>query len=78
MERHASDTAIADTGTAAGVAYGGTAAGAWTAQGYGPVQQTDGGNGDPVKHRPEGFFGRFNANFSDGAAAGAYATRNAE
>ena len=38
--------------------------GVWTAQGYGP-------NGG----RPEGFFGGFNAHFSDGHAAGAYATR---
>ena len=53
-----------------GVAYGDhAAAGRWTAQGYGP-------DGDPaVASRPEGFFGQFNANFSDGAAAGAYATR---
>ena len=38
--------------------------GEWTAQAYGP----DGG-------RPVGIFGGFNAHFSDGHAAGAYATR---
>ena len=71
-------TAIANTGTAAGVTYGGalTDAGAWTAQGYGPARTTV--DDDDVTHRPEGFFGQFNANFSDGAAAGAYATRNTE
>ena len=69
------DTTIVAAGSSTGVAYGGTAEGAWTAQGYGPAQ-TEGD--DPVMHRPEGFFGAFDANFSDGAAAGAYATRNAE
>ena len=58
-----------------GIAYGGAAAGVWTAQGYGPAQ-TPAADGNPaVDHRPEGFYGRFNANFNDGAAAGAYATR---
>lgn len=57
-----------------GVASGGGAAGVWTATGYGPAQTQD-ANGSAVNHRPEGFVGRFNANFSDGAAAGAYATR---
>ena len=74
------DTALNESATFAspGATYGGTAAGAWTAQGYGPAQ-TPAENGNPaVNHRPEGFFGRFNANFSDGSAAGAYATRAAE
>ncbi|MDE0345919.1 MAG: hypothetical protein OXI66_09080, partial [Boseongicola sp.] len=57
-----------------GVASGGGAVGAWTALGYGPAQTQD-ANGSAVNHRPEGFVGRFNASFSDGAAAGAYATR---
>ena len=58
-----------------GVAYGGAAAGAWTAQGYGPAETPE-ADGDPaVNHRPEGFFGRFNANMLDGAVAGAYVTR---
>ena len=60
-----------------GIAYGGEAAGQWTAQGYGPEQTpaVEAG-GEPTDHRPDGFFGRFNANFTDGKAAGAYATRD--
>ena len=38
--------------------------GVWTAQGYGDANA-----------RPTGFFGGFNAHFTDGHAAGAYATR---
>ena len=41
--------------------------GVWAAQAYGPT------DGDEV--RPTGIFGGFNAHFSDGHAAGAYATR---
>ena len=48
-------------------------------QGYGPEQTPRDSGVDPeilaIKHRPDGFFGRFNANFTDGQAAGAYATR---
>ena len=64
-----SETALGADGalTANGAAYGGTAAGAWTAQGYGTSGE-----------RPAGFTGWFNANFADGIAAGAYATRAAE
>ena len=72
-------SALADTATLApgdenGIAYGGDAAGAWTAQGYGPVRETT-VDGEMVDHRPDGFFGRFDANMLDGMAAGAYATR---
>ena len=74
---------LADTGALSGngIAYGGAAAGAWTAQGYGPTRTPSVGNvGDAdyqaqVDHRPEGFFGRFNANMLDGAVAGPYVTR---
>ena len=63
-----------------GIAYGGAAAGQWTAQGYGPVQTPEDTSTDPatpaVSHRPDGFYGRFNANFTDGMAAGAYTTRD--
>ena len=38
--------------------------GEWTAQAYGAESE-----------RPTGIFGGFNAHFSDGHAAGAYATR---
>jgi hypothetical protein len=41
--------------------------GEWTAQAYGPA--------DGTEVRPTGIFGGFNAHFSDGHAAGAYATR---
>ena len=71
------NSAIGANGAVSGTAYGGTAAGAWTAQGYGPVpvDHDDDANTDEQNQRPEGFFGRFNASFSDGMAAGAYATR---
>lgn len=62
-----------------GTTAGGGAAGAWTAQGYGPTPSAgpDGiaGNSDDVNQRPAGFFGTFNANFGDGMAVGGYATR---
>ncbi|MCY4394658.1 MAG: hypothetical protein OXC10_05945 [Rhodospirillaceae bacterium] len=62
-----------------GIAYGGAAAGQWTAQGYGPAVTPAEGDNPEVNHRPTGFFGRFNANFNDGgAAAGAYTTRVGE
>ena len=67
------DTTDADLDN--GIAYGGAAAGTWTAQGYGPVQTAAEGDDPAVDHRPEGFFGRFNANMLDGAVAGAYTTR---
>ena len=53
--------------------------GVWSATAYGPMQTPMDTNTEPdtpaVNHRPEGFFGRFDANFGDGAAAGAYTTR---
>ena len=60
-----------------GVAHGdrGAAAGEWTANGYGPAQTPADGDNLAVDHRPTGFHGRFDANFTDGSAAGAYATR---
>ena len=61
----------------AGTTAGGGAPGVWTAQGYGPAPVDH--DGDPTttaqNQRPSGFFGNFSANFGDGAAAGAYATR---
>ncbi len=51
-----------------GVTSAGSADGTWSAQAYGTGSST----GDAV--RPSGVFGNFTANFSDGAAAGAYAT----
>ena len=47
-----------------GVADGGGGAGAWSNGTYGPTDE-----------RPVGIFGTFNAHFSNGHAAGAYATR---
>ena len=74
------ETALtADANFAAnGIAYGGAAAGEWTAQGYGPTPvDHDGDTNTPAQNqRPEGFFGTFNANFTDdGMAAGGYAAR---
>ena len=65
------------TDAADGIAYGGAGAGTWTAQGYGPAPIDPDGDGPDTaqSQRPEGFFGTFNANFTDGMAAGAYATR---
>ena len=54
-----------NAGMTAGVAKGGGDDGVWTAIPHGP---------DDAK-RPTGIFGRFNAHFSNGHAAGAYATR---
>ena len=50
--------------TAAGEAKGSGQAGAWTAQSYGATDE-----------RPTGIYGGFNAHFTDGTVAGAYATR---
>ena len=72
------DTAI-NTTTAAvadGVAKGSGQAGDWAAQGYGPAQTPADSSTTPttpaVNHRPDGFFGSFNAHFTDGHAAGAF------
>ena len=72
---------LTSTAGAAGATAGGGVAGAWTAQGYGPApvnHDGDDGTTPAVPQRPAGFFGTFNANFGDGAAAGAYATRKME
>ena len=61
-----------------GTTAGGGTPGVWTAQGYGPApinHDGDDGTTPLVNQRPEGFHGRFSANFGDGSAAGAYATR---
>ena len=69
-------TDAAALGTGNGIAYGGAvSAGMWTAQGYGPAQVTEGD--EFTDSRPEGFFGRFDAEMLDGAVAGAYVTRAA-
>ena len=47
--------------------------GVWSATAYGPAPVNVAG--DDVNPRPTGIFGGFNAHFSDGHAAGAYATR---
>ena len=50
--------------------------GDWTARSYGGAND-DAGTADVNEtKRPEGIFGTFNAHFSDGHVAGAYATRN--
>ena len=54
---------------AVGVAKGSGQAGDWSTQGYGPTP-VDGAN-----QRPTGFFGNFEAHFTDGHASGAYVTR---
>ena len=74
------ETNLSTDGTASftnGTTAGSGTPGVWTAQGYGPAPVDH--DGDPSttaqNQRPSGFFGNFNANFGDGAAAGAYATR---
>lgn len=57
----------APTRNNSGVAKGSGQAGAWSAASYGEADK-----------RPEGIFGRFEAHFTDGDAAGAYATRKDE
>ena len=71
------DAAALGTAATDGIAYGGAAVGAWTAQGYGPTPVDHDGDSNTAaqNQRPEGFFGRFNANFTDGMAAGGYAAR---
>ena len=66
-------TSAAFTSGMLGVAKGSGQGGDWTAQGYGPAQTTV--DGATVNHRPSGFFGKFNAHFTDGHAAGAYVAR---
>ena len=61
------DTAFTGAAVSAGVADATGQDGTWSAQGYG----ASGG-------RPTGIYGGFNAHFTDGHAAGAYATRKAE
>ena len=58
------EATLQGTSEASGVTVTGGRDGAWTAQAYGP---------DATK-RPSGIFGSFSAHFSDGDAAGAYAT----
>ena len=55
---------LSTTAETDGVAKGGGANGTWSAQAYGEANK-----------RPKGVFGGFNANFTNGNAAGAYATR---
>ena len=75
------DTAITSPSDGVAVVTGGVAkgsgqAGDWAAQGYGPAQTPADPSTTPatpaVNHRPDGFFGSFNAHFSDGHAAGAF------
>ena len=64
------DSAALSSGeVAAGVTDGGGAAGAWTATAWGG----DATSGSEA--RPTGVYGAFNAGFTNGAAAGVYATR---
>ena len=63
LEETGLETTAALTGSP-GVAKGSGQAGDWTAQGHGPTGE-----------RPTGFFGQFNAHFTDGHAAGVYTTR---
>lgn len=69
------DALLSSAAAATGIAYGGAAAGAWTAQGYGPAAVDHDGDTNTLAQpqRPAGFFGTFSANFHDGMAVGAYA-----
>lgn len=75
---------LATDAASSGLAVASGQNGVWTAQAYGTAGMTTvDGNNVPVTTggtatlsvRPEGIFGKFNAHFSDGHAAGAYATR---
>ena len=64
LQTRAFDSGGANFGNDSGTTVATGRDGDWTAQGYGPQ------NGRPI-----GFFGGFNAHFTDGHAAGAYTTR---
>ena len=67
----------AATFTGGGVAKGSGQAGDWSTQGYGsaPIDH-DSDSATPAQNqRPAGFFGNFEAHFTDGHAAGAYAAQ---
>ena len=49
--------------------------GTWTANTYGREATVTGANAGTYKLQPDGIFGTFNANFRDGSAIGAYATK---
>lgn len=65
-------------GSTLGVAKGSGQAGDWSTQGFGPapIDHDDDPNTALQNQRPTGFFGNFEAHFTDGHAAGAYATRD--
>ena len=70
------ETAVASGLVTAGVAKATGQDGDWTARAYGGVDD-DAGTADVNEtKRPEGILGTFNAHFTDGHVAGAYATRN--
>ncbi len=71
------EAAITTGSFADGATAGGGAGGTWTGTAYGPAPVDHDGAAATANQnqRPEGFFGTFNANFADGMAAGAYATR---
>ena len=64
-------SAESDTGTHSGVAEGGGAPGSYNATFHGDTEDADGG--DTVQ--PSSVVGEFNANFSNGAVAGAFGAR---
>ncbi|MYF08347.1 MAG: hypothetical protein F4233_10770 [Rhodospirillaceae bacterium] len=74
------ETALGTGSFTNGTTAGSGTPGAWTAEAYGPTPVDHDGDAttDPQNQRPTGFHGRFTANFGDGSAAGAYATRKAE
>ena len=82
QERRLDTTSAAFTsidGSTLGVAKGSGQGGDWTTQGFGPEQTPEDSTTTPatpaVNHRPTGFFGSFNAHFTDGHAAGVYSAR---
>ena len=70
------ETAVASGLVAAGVAKGTGQAGDWTARAYGGADDDASTTDVNETKRPEGILGTFNAHFTDGHVAGAYATRN--
>ena len=68
--------AASTDGTTGGITTATGQNGAWSAASYGGVDDDTGTTDVNETKRPAGIFGGFNAHFTDGHVAGAYATRN--
>ena len=70
------ETEVASGAVAAGVTTATGQDGTWSATSYGGFDDDPATTATGDIKRPEGIFGGFNAHFTDGHVAGAYATRN--